>query len=88
MPCTRKADFWKPHIVIRIRNVAADGTATELPREGWQTFKFNSSKLKSIRKMKLYVEGAREAFYPIVGIDKLSYQVQPVATPDQDDDQE
>ena len=54
-------------------------------REGWQTFKFNSSKLKSIRKMKLYVEGAREAFYPIFGIDKLSYQVQPVATPDEDD---
>ena len=35
--------------------------------------------------MKLYVEGAREAFYPIFGIDKLSYQVQPVATPDEDD---
>ena len=38
--------------------------------------------------MKLYVEGAREAFYPIFGIDKLSYQVQPVATPDEDDEQE
>lgn len=57
-------------------------------REGWQTLKLNATKLKSIRKMKLYVEGAREAFYPIFGIDKLSYQVQPVATPDEDDEQE
>ena len=67
---------------VKEQNIA-NFSLSERPyiRSGWQVLNLNSTKLKSIKKLRMYVKGQREAFYPIFGIDKLSYQVQPQATP-------
>lgn len=56
-------------------------------RENWQTMKLKATRLKEIKKMKFYVKGAREDFYPVFAIDKMTYQVQPQLTPSEDDDE-
>lgn len=54
-------------------------------RENWQTVKLKPLRMKDLKKLKLYVKGARQEFYPIFAIDKLTYQVQPELTPSDDD---
>lgn len=54
-------------------------------RENWQTVKLKPLRMKNLKKLKLYVKGARQEFYPIFAIDKLTYQVQPELTPSDDD---
>ncbi len=51
----------------------------------WQTIKLKPLRMKDLKKLKLYVKGARQEFYPIFAIDKLTYQVQPELTPSDDD---
>lgn len=49
-------------------------------RQGWQTLKLKATKLKNVKKLRLYLRGQREAFYPVFAIDKISYQAQPQPT--------